>query len=221
MTTQPNARWHRRADLIRRALADVDPVPFTELLVPRDLNGKLARQMQPDPGVTPREAAALLLFFPFEDDLWAPLTVRSGRLPLHRGEVSLPGGQVDPEDAGPAATALREAQEELGIAPDPIEIWGMLTPFYIPPSNFRLTPVVGFMAEPPLLDPNPHEVEAAFTVSLDQLLDPTSIVVEDWKRRGIEMRVPFFALHGYKVWGATAMLLSELVFRLRRLRMDV
>jgi 8-oxo-dGTP pyrophosphatase MutT (NUDIX family) len=207
--------WYEQAARIRAALADPAPT-LEELLVLRDLTGANIRPMQPPPGIQPREAAALLLLFPRNGELWLPLTVRSSRLPTHRGEVSLPGGAVDPEDVDPAATALREAHEELGIAPLSVEVVGQLTSFYIPPSNFRLTPVVGLSAVDPELRPNPDEVETAFSVPLSLLLDPATIQEEVWERRGVQMRVPFFLLEGWKVWGATALLLSELVARLRR-----
>lgn len=210
-----NASWHDQAARVRAALADPAPT-LDELLVLRDLTGANIRPMQPPPGVKPREAAALLLLFPRNGELWLPLTVRSSRLPTHRGEVSLPGGAVDPDDRDPAATALREAHEELGIDPPTVEIVGQLTSFYIPPSNFRLTPVVGLSAIDPELRPNPDEVETAFSVPLRRLLDPETIQEEIWERRGVAMRVPFFALEGWKVWGATALLLSELVARLQR-----
>jgi 8-oxo-dGTP pyrophosphatase MutT (NUDIX family) len=211
-----NSPWQQQAARIRAALADPAALSFDELLVLRDLDGANIRPLQPPPGVQPREAAALLLLFPRDDELWLPLTVRSSRLPTHRGEVSLPGGAVDPTDVDPAATALREANEELGISPFSVEVVGQLTSFYIPPSNFRLTPIVGLSAAEPVLQPNPGEVETAFSVPLSRLLDPATIQEEIWERRGVQMRVPFFMLEGRKVWGATALLLSELVARLRR-----
>jgi 8-oxo-dGTP pyrophosphatase MutT (NUDIX family) len=172
--------------------------------------------MSPPSGVTPREAAALLLFYPQQDELWLPLTVRSSTLPMHRGEVSLPGGAIDPEDDGPVTAALRETHEEVGVNEHLVEVWGMLASLYIPVSNFRLTPVVGFIDTPPTLRPNPEEIEAVFVVPLTRLLDPQTVVVEEWTLHGKQVLVPFFALHSYKVWGATAIILSELVARLRR-----
>ncbi len=183
----------------------------------RSRDGSLARQMQPAPGVEPRPAAALLLLYPHDNELWFPLTVRSSALPLHRGEVSLPGGGVDSGDAGVVGAALREAQEEIGVYPDAVEILGTLAAFYIPPSNFQLTPVVGFTPMPFDIRANPAEVEAVFSVALNQLLDPATVETEEWEHRNLRLQAPFFALHGYKVWGATALLLSELVARLRRL----
>lgn len=201
---------------LRRAMGERGAPELDELLVLRDLDGTPMRPMQPPEGVTPREAAALLLLYPQGGELWLPLTVRSARLTTHKGEVSLPGGGADPDDDGPEATALREAWEELGVEPANVEVLGTLTPFYIPPSNNRLTPVVGLSVGVPALRPDPDEVEAAFSVPLQTLLDPATVQEEIWERRELQFRVPFFALEGYKVWGATALLLSELVARMRR-----
>lgn len=200
---------------VRLALQGPAP-PADELLLMRDLAGGLARPMRPPPGVTPRVAAALILLAPLGDSLRLPLTVRSADLAHHSGEVSLPGGSADPGDADAAATALREAHEELGIPPDTVEVLGALTPIYIPPSNFQLTAVVGYAPELPPLEPNPSEVDAVLLVALRQLMDPANVRVETWERRGAQFRVPFYEVDGYKVWGATALVLSELVARVRR-----
>ncbi|NJN16805.1 MAG: CoA pyrophosphatase [Oscillochloris sp.] len=199
---------------LRRAMSEPTPNP-ADLLMVRDLDGRTVRPLNPPPGVTPRESAVLLLLFPASGELWLPLTVRSSRLTTHRGEVSLPGGGADPDDHDPAATALREAEEELGIDRSTVEVLGHMTSFYIPPSNNRLTPVVGLSSVTPHFKPDPHEVEAAFVVPLRQLFDPETIREEIWERQGLKMRVPFFWLEERKVWGATALLLSELVSRMR------
>lgn len=208
--------WQPHAERVRRALADPRSTPLDELLIMRDREGRPLRQMSPPVAITPREAAALILLIPGVEDVVLPLTVRSERLKNHSGEVSLPGGSADPGDGSPAATALRESYEELGIDPAAVEVWGSLTPIYIPPSNFRLTAVVGFTPEMPALRPNPREVAAVLLPRLGQLLDPANVRVEEWERRGMQVRVPFFAVEGHKVWGATALILSELVARIRR-----
>jgi 8-oxo-dGTP pyrophosphatase MutT (NUDIX family) len=210
----------QQIELVRRALAYSSPISSDELLLPYDRDGMLTRRMSPEPGVTPRNAAALLLFYPCRDELWFPLTVRSSRLPMHRGEVSLPGGAIDPEDAGPTAAALRETHEEVGIDPSLIEVWGMLRSLYIPPSNFYLTPVVGFIAALPPLVPNPGEIADIFCAPLRLLLDTRTIEVEEWDLHGLRTNVPFFAISGHKVWGATAIVLSELVARIRKVSSD-
>jgi len=210
------ASWEQWVALAQAALVPGAAIAPDQLLLVRDLAGRLVRQSEPPEGTSARPGAVLILLYPDGGDLCLPLTVRSDRLPNHRGEVSLPGGATDPQDAGPAATALRECWEELGVAPGSVEVWGTLAPIYIPPSNFRITPVVGFSARPPELVLNRDEVSAVLTVTLRALLDPQHVLVEQWTLRGVEVQVPFFAIGGHKVWGATALILSELVARLRR-----
>ena len=207
--------WDVWARLARAALVPGPAIRPEQLLLVRDLAGNLARRSDPPAGVIPRQAAVLLLLYPHGDDLCLPLTVRSDRLPSHRGEVSLPGGAIDPGEDGPISTALREAHEELGVPPDAVTIWGTLSPLYIPPSNFRITPVVGMIDQTPVLRPNDAEVSAVITVTVRELLDPALVVEEQWTLRGAEVRVPFFAIAGHKVWGATAIVLSEFVARMR------
>lgn len=215
--TIAQAGWGRWAALTRRALQPGPPIEADELLLVRDPSGTVYRPLDPPPGITARPGAVLILLYPAGEDLRLPLTVRSDALPNHRGEVSLPGGGTDPHDAGPAATALRECHEELGIAPSAVEVWGELAPIYIAPSNFRITPVVGFCASEPELRINHGEVSAVISVTLRELLDPARVVTEQWQLRGRTMLVPFFDIAGHKVWGATALILSELVARIRRL----
>ncbi len=210
--------WKRQAVWVRAALLDCTPVPLEALFIPRSSTGSLARKMEPQPGMVPREAAVLLLLYPHESELWFPLTVRSSRLEHHRGEVSLPGGATDPDDDSPVATALRETHEELGIDPTSIEIWGRLSNLYIPVSNFRLTPIVGFVAELPDLVPCSYEIAEVFGVPLSYVQRPEAVVVEEWVLGQQPAYVPFFLLRGYKVWGATAIVVSELLVRIARLR---
>jgi 8-oxo-dGTP pyrophosphatase MutT (NUDIX family) len=211
----PLPPWRSWASLARAALGPGPVVQPEQLLLVRDLAGYLARRVDPPDGVIPREAAVLLLLYPDGGDLRLPLTVRSDRLPNHRGEVSLPGGAIEPGEDGPISAALRESHEELGLRPESVTVWGKLSSLYIPPSNFRITPVVGMIDHVPMLRPNDAEVSAVITVTLRELLDPALVVVEQWTLRGAEVRVPFFAIAGHKVWGATAIILSEFVARMR------
>jgi len=211
----PLTPWTQWAALAQSALRPELAVPHEQLLLMQDLAGRLVRPLAPPAGVVARPGAVLILLYPDGPDLRLPLTVRSEQLPNHRGEVSLPGGATDPADDGPTMTALRECQEELGVDPGAVAVWGTLSPIYIQPSNFHITPVVGFHATPPLFQLNHAEVSAVISVTLRELLDPALIAVEQWTLRGREVRVPFFAIAGYKVWGATALMLSEFVARLR------
>ena len=185
-----------------------------ERLMPRDEDGAAARPIDPPPGVTPREGAVLLLVYPHADDLYVPLTVRPLSLRMHSGEVSLPGGRADPDDGALEQTALREAWEELGVVPDAVEIVAALTPVWIPVSNFHLSPYVGFTAGRPPFNPSPDEVAALIETPLSMLADPAIIHTELRDLRGRLLHVPYFLINGYKVWGATAMVLAQLVGRL-------
>lgn len=210
------ADWQGWAALVHAALLPGPDIPPEQLLLVQDLAGNNIRPLAPPEGVDPRRGAVLALLYPDGRDLRLPLTVRSDRLPNHRGEVSFPGGAVEPEDSDAAATALRECYEELGIEPRSIEVWGTLSSIYISPSNFQITPAVGYSASMPVLHLNTDEVSKVITVTLRELLDPATVVIEQWNLRGYEVRVPFFLIEGHKVWGATALVLSELVARMRR-----
>ena len=188
-----------------------------DLLLMRDATGQQFRPSAPPTGMTARIGAVLLLLYPDGQDVCLPLTIRSEMLPNHRGEISLPGGRTDPEDTGPVATALRECDEEIGVAPASLEVWGTLPSIYIVPSNFQITPVVAFSTSAPVIHMNPSEVSSVITLTLRELLDPATVAVERWTLRGAELDVPFYAVAGHKVWGATALILSEFAARMRHI----
>lgn len=112
------------------------------------------------------------------------------------------------------SAALREAREEIGLDPATVRLIGRLTPLFIPPSGFVLTPVVGVARERPAFRAAPGEVEAVLEVPLGALGDPACLATESRAWRGESYRVPFFAVCGTKVWGATAMVLAELLWSL-------
>ena len=155
-----------------------------------------------------REAGVLVLLFPNGTTPQIVLTVRRDHLPDHAGQISFPGGQREGGEAL-RETALREAHEEVNLAPDRVEILGALTPLYIPPSNYCVHPFVGAASEPPPLRPTDAEVGAILRVPLPHLLAPSTCTWETWTLHGSEVDVPFFDVDGHKVWGATAMMLAE------------
>ena len=169
-----------------------------ELLLVRDASGQPLRPSGPPAGKSSRLGAVLLLLYPQANDLRLPLTIRSEQLASHSGEVSLPGGATDPTDTGPIATALRECEEEIGVAAHGVEIWGQLAPVYIVPSNFQITPVVAYTQVEPQLHVNPAEVSGVITVSLRELLDPATVVVERRTLHNVAVDVPFLPLKGKK-----------------------
>jgi 8-oxo-dGTP pyrophosphatase MutT (NUDIX family) len=175
------------------------------------------RPFSPPPGVEPRQAGVLLLLYPIHDVLHLVLTVRTPDLNHHSGQVSLPGGGWEAGDASLQETALREAQEEIGIVTDELELLGPLTPIYVPPSNNIVHPFVTYVPQRPDFHPDLKEVAELLDVPLHLLLDPATRREEDWTWRGAPLHVPFYAVGGHKVWGATAIILAEFMALLTQL----
>lgn len=164
----------------------------------------------PPPPTGPRkEAGVLILLYSENDELNFLLTRRTETVALHKGQISLPGGMRE-DGESLAGTALRETMEELGVDHAHVEILGEpLTPVYIPVSEFWVTAFVGHASDNLTLRIQQDEVVEILQVPLRTLLDEASVREEDWTIRGSAARVPFFYLYGHKVWGATAMILSE------------
>jgi 8-oxo-dGTP pyrophosphatase MutT (NUDIX family) len=127
----------------------------------------------------------------------------------HKGQISFPGGRVDLDDASPAHTAVREACEEIGVCTDELRILGALTPLYIPPSDYTIYPFVAYLPHRPQFTAHPGEVAELLELPVSYLQDDRHVLVEDWTIRDEPRRVPFFHVHGHRVWGATAMVLAE------------
>jgi 8-oxo-dGTP pyrophosphatase MutT (NUDIX family) len=169
------------------------------------------------PGVVPeglREAAGLALLFPRGRDTALLLTVRSSHLAHHGGQISLPGGAVEPGE-GIERAALREAEEEVGLDPARVAVRLRLTPLHIPVSSFVLHPVVGTSAAPPEVRPAAPEVERIVEIELSRLALAAGWRVESRVRSGVTIEVPYFDVSGAKLWGATAMVVGELLAVLR------
>jgi 8-oxo-dGTP pyrophosphatase MutT (NUDIX family) len=155
-----------------------------------------------------RQAAALILLYEADGALVLPLTVRRDDLPHHPGQVSLPGGAVDPGEP-PERAALREAHEEIGVLPDNVRMLGSLSTLNVIVSNFVVRPFIGVASRRPEFRLAPHEVAALVEVRLEELRDAGRL---GWSRRvreGFLVEYPHFDLAGHHVWGATAMILGE------------
>ena len=166
-----------------------------------------------EPGENTRAAAVLLLLYPLDSGVGVPLTVRASGLARHAGQISLPGGASDPGEAL-VDTALREAAEEIGVDASTVRVLGELTPVHVIVSGFTLHPVVGVTDLRPAFVPAPHEVAEVLEVSLDDLRDASRIRRGTRIREGIAVEYPYFDLLGHQVWGATAMVLGELIYLL-------
>jgi len=154
-----------------------------------------------------RHAAGLLLLFPIDDRPHLVLTVRSDRV-RHGGQVSLPGGVVEPGETH-ARAALREAHEEVAFTAEDVEVLGALTPLDIPVSGFRLHPVVAALNRRPRLEPSDEEVARILEIPVATLLDPATFAWRPMMRGNLSLDVPAFVTHDAVIWGATAMVLAE------------
>lgn len=168
------------------------------------------------PGVIPpeaREAAALALIY--EDHrtggarLRLPLTLRSSSLPHHAGQISLPGGALDEGETIEAA-ALREAHEEIGVAPADVRVLGRLTPVHVLVSNFALYPVIGVADTRPDFSAHAPEVDRIIEIDVGRLCDASCLRTGVRLRDGVRVNYPYFDLEDMQVWGATAMVLAEI-----------
>lgn len=137
------------------------------------------------------------------------LTQRSLHLSKHPGQVSFPGGAIEPEDANAVAAALREAHEEIGLSRKQVRVLGEMGD-YVTASAFRVTPVVGLIRPGFLLKPDPREVASVFELPLMTLIDPGRYERRWVMRSGLRVRSHFIELDGITVWGATAGMLVGL-----------
>jgi 8-oxo-dGTP pyrophosphatase MutT (NUDIX family) len=164
-------------------------------------------------------AAALVLLYPHhladvaDSTEQAPhlvLTRRTTALRRHSGQISLPGGRYDVEDGSLLRTALRETEEELGVDPADLTIWGRLEPEHIVATHYALAPVVAYTPRRPEFHPAPAEVAEVIDLPLARILDPAVLQEEIWDFQGAPRRVSFYRHAEHKVWGATARILHQL-----------
>jgi len=191
-------------------LADFDSAEARQRMAPAP-RGWQKRDTPPTPA-----AVMIVIFADALGRLNLVLTLRNAELRGHSGQVSFPGGRQDPGDADLTCTALRETCEEIGLCRGDLYIIGSLPRFYIPTSHFEVFPAVARFDGVPAFTPNPAEVADVFSFGLDELLKPAYKQLEARQIRGLSVRVPYYAVRDHKVWGATAIMLSELEGRLRR-----
>lgn len=168
------------------------------------------------PGV--RQGSVLILLYPEKNQLYLPFMERPVYKGHHSGQISFPGGKREPEDPDPIFTALREAEEEIGVDPQKVEILGTLTELYIPPSNYQVLPVVGWTPSRPEFVPDPVEVATIIEAPLAELRQKGSIrQTQRLLSNGLRLQTPFYDVQQHEVWGATAMMLSEFLEVVRRM----
>lgn len=159
-----------------------------------------------------RKSAVLALLYPKENKLHTVFILRSIYKGVHSGQISFPGGSMEPTDSNLMETALREANEELSIVSEKVQILGNLSPIFVPPSNFIIEPYLGFQSEQPHFIADPYEVQGILECPLDALIAPNSLINSKISRAdGHSLNVKGFQLNNHLIWGATAMVVEELV----------
>ena len=198
-------RTNLSLDDIRAALQKPLPGLAAQIRLAPEYRAASLRAKPPD-GAKP--AGVLILLYPHDGAWYFPLIKRVEDGLVHSGQISLPGGS---QEAGESLreTALREACEEIGAACEGVEVLGELSTIYIPPSNFLVAPAIGYAPQRPDFHLDAREVAELIEVPLSILFDPQVVKREPWILRGVEVEVPFYQIGPHKVWGATAMILSE------------
>jgi len=159
----------------------------------------------------PKKSAVLILLYPSKEIIKTVFIVRPVYQGVHSGQVAFPGGKFDEIDLDLKQTALRETHEEIGIKPESIQVIGNLTNVYISPSNFLVTPYIGYINKQPEFIPDKREVGQILTYNLLEL-NNSAIKSEKLIKLslGFKIKAPYYDIAGHTVWGATAMIISEL-----------
>lgn len=188
-------------------------------MAPTPLDGSLSH----DPGAAPahaRTSGVMLIFTPDHSQGHRLIyTLRNSRLAHHGGQISFPGGQSEDRESS-RETALRETREELNISADLLTVVGELSPLYVPVSNNIIYPWIAFSSTDPDMKLQPSEVAAVYRTGLDELDSPRHQETRIWKLRGQPFRIPLWNLFPVPLWGATAMITSELIALYREFRED-
>lgn len=160
----------------------------------------------------PKKAAVMALFYPDLENLTRFLLILRKKYPgVHSGQVGFPGGRLEPGDESLLHTALRETEEEVGAPGKNIEVVRSVSELYIPPSNFQVQPYLGILTHTPQFRKQASEVEALLEVPLSEFMDDSNIIATRLTTSyARDIEVPAYFLRGYHVWGATAMMLSEI-----------
>jgi len=163
------------------------------------------------PTKSPRKSAVLILLYPEHEEIKTVLMERASDNTVHSGQISFPGGKYEESDNNLEYTAIREANEEIGINVNTVKVIGNLTKLYIPPSNFDVYPFVAYTLEKPNFIAN-NEVKSILEAELSILMKPDTLTKRTIEHRlGKIVDVPCYIIDGHVIWGATSMIISELL----------
>ncbi len=191
------------------------PGESSHLIMAPEIRKKELKKLNPK-DKNPRDAAVMMLFYPKEQNAHIALILRPIYKGVHSGQVALPGGKVETFDKNYTMAALRETEEEVGVRIDKVTVVKPLTKVFIPPSNFWVHPFLGYVDKTPDFIIQEEEVAKVIEVPVAELLDENNVISKILSTSyATNIEVPSFELMGYTVWGATAMMLSELKTFLR------
>ncbi len=169
-----------------------------------------------NPNNQTKKSAVLLLFYPENDNLNLIFIKRQDYDGIHSGQIAFPGGKFDKSDINLKDTALRETEEEIGVISKKIEVIGELSDIYIPPSNYLVKPFIGITNHKPVFTLNKREVNLVFSVDINEInLATISYENEIIINKSLKIKAPCFILKDHIVWGATSMILNELICKLK------
>ncbi len=191
-------------------------LPGTEVQWELSSSIRRLRGIMGTPGDNTIEAGVLILLYPKNNRISTVFIQRPDYDGVHGGQISFPGGKQEIADRDLIMTALRESSEEIGIYTEEVNIISPLTPLFIPVSNTLVTPVVGWMERPPDFRLQKEEVVYIIEADLRTLLEPGIIKTKPQEIRGEMFDIRYFSFEGHTIWGATAMLLHELLEIIRR-----
>lgn len=197
---------------LRRKLTDTLPGLESHIkMAPEHRADELFKVNQDD--FNPRLSAVLIILFHEDEKLKIVFIRRSEYVGIHSGQIAFPGGRYEKSDEDLRTTALREVEEEIGIKADAVQILGHLTDLYIPPSNFMVRAYIGYLNEKPVFDIDDREVQEVLVLDFEHFKHPDVIKVREFKTHNSNRltNAPYFDVEGAVIWGATAMILTELL----------
>jgi 8-oxo-dGTP pyrophosphatase MutT (NUDIX family) len=204
------------AELLKKELQK--GLPGTEVQWYMASSDRRIKNFPRSPGKDARPAAVLILLYPDKGSIYTVFIQRPDYDGVHSGQISFPGGKYEPSDKNIITTATREANEETGIDPERISVIGTLTPLFIPVSNMLVTPVIAWTSEKPEFNSRNAEVVFLIHADLNRLLDPLIVKTKPFEIRGEMIEVKYFDYDENVIWGATAMILHELLTIIKTFR---
>lgn len=200
---------HKLAEIINEEI--LKGLPGTEVQWQMASSDRMINNFYGIPGPDTKVAAVLILLFPVSGSLHTVFMQRPDYKGVHGGQISFPGGKKESDDSDIIQTALRETFEETGVDPEEISVLNTLTPLFIPVSNTMVTPVIGWMNKKPVFSHHPREVVFLFEAEIKRFLDPSITKTKSMNIHGTETSIKYFDYNGNIIWGATAMILNELL----------